>query len=401
MIDNPSDMEPMFPKRSGDLVDLAMEVHREAAALRNSLHKMTRKRIADLLRHINSYYSNLIEGHHTHPSDIERAVRKDYDSDSEKRALQELSTAHIEVQKEIEHRLSEEQGLEICSRDFICWIHKRFYERVPEEFRRIKEPGSDKMLLMEPGRLRDRLVEVGRHTPPLPKALDDFLKRFSNSYHPDNLHGAKKLIAVAASHHRLAWIHPFLDGNGRTARLFSHAYMKKTQIESHGLWTISRGLSRRKEDYQQFLAIADSPRKGDYDGRGNLSDHGLQRFCEFFLDTCLDQIAFMGELLDLDNLQQRIKGYIDLRSQSMIAGEPALRQEAKYILTEVMLRGEVSRGEAKRVTGLGDRTARKVVSQLEEEELITSESHRSPLRFNIPAKVVGYYFPNLYPEGTI
>lgn len=84
----------------------------------------------------------------------------------------------------------------------------------------------------------------------------------------------------------------------------------------------------------------------------------------------------------------------------MIAGEPALRQEARYILTEVMLRGEVSRGEAKRVTGLGDRTARKVVSQLEEEELITSENHRSPLRFNIPAKVVGYYFPNLYPEGT-
>lgn len=45
MFNNPSDMEPMFPKRSGGLVDLAMEVHREAAALRNSLHKMTRKRI--------------------------------------------------------------------------------------------------------------------------------------------------------------------------------------------------------------------------------------------------------------------------------------------------------------------------------------------------------------------
>jgi len=108
MFDNPSGMEPMFPKHSGDLVDLAMEVHREAAALRNSLHRITRKHIADLLRHINSYYSNLIEGHHTHPSDIERAVRDDYDSDSEKRALQELSTAHIEVQKEIEQRLSEE-----------------------------------------------------------------------------------------------------------------------------------------------------------------------------------------------------------------------------------------------------------------------------------------------------
>jgi hypothetical protein len=101
MYENSSEIEPMFPKRNGQLIDLAMEVHREAAALGGSLHKITRKSIAALLRHINSYYSNLIEGHHTHPSDIERAVRKDYDTDSKKRALQELSLAHIEVQKEI------------------------------------------------------------------------------------------------------------------------------------------------------------------------------------------------------------------------------------------------------------------------------------------------------------
>ena len=87
MFNNPSEMEPMFPKRSSELIDLAMDIHREAAALGTSLHKVTRRRIADLLRHINSYYSNLIEGHHTHPSDIERAVRKDYDTDSTTHAL--------------------------------------------------------------------------------------------------------------------------------------------------------------------------------------------------------------------------------------------------------------------------------------------------------------------------
>ena len=91
--------------------------------------------------------------------------------------------------------------------------------------------------------------------------------------------------------------------------------MKKANIESHGLWTISRGLSREKEDYQRFLALADSPRQGNYDGRGSLSDRGLRDFSVFFLETCLDQIRFMSELLDLDNLQDRIKGYVDLRSQ--------------------------------------------------------------------------------------
>ena len=85
----------------------------------------------------------------------------------------------------------------------------------------------------------------------------------------------------------------------------------------------------------------------------------------------------------------------------LLSGEDELRPEAKYILVEVMLRGEVPRGEAKRISGLNERTARSLVSRLEKEGLITSETHRSPIRFSIPPKVVGYYFPNLYPVGTI
>lgn len=401
MFSNPGAMEPMFPAQSGELIDLAMEVHREAAALGGALHKLTRKRVADLLRHINSYYSNLIEGHHTHPSDIERAVRKEYDADSRKHALQELSLAHIEVQKEIDRRLDEGEEVSVCSGEFLCWIHQIFYEQVPREFRNIKDPASDDIIEMSPGKLRDRLVTVGRHTPPFPDAIEEFIKRFEKAYNPERLHGARKLIATAASHHRLAWIHPFLDGNGRVARLFSHAYMKKSKIESHGLWTISRGLSRTKDDYQRYLALADSPRQGDRDGRGNLSNQGLRAFSTYFLETCLGQIRFMSDLLDLDNLQKRIKGYVDLRSQGMLTDEETLRPEAVHILREVMLRGAVPRGEAKQISGLNERTARKLVSQLEREELVVSETHRSPLRFNIPAKVVGYYFPNLYPEGTI
>lgn len=391
----------MLPKRNAALIDLAMDVHREAASLGGSLHKITRESIAALLRHINSYYSNLIEGHRTHPSDIERAVRKEYDEDAEKRALQELSLAHIEVQKEIEVKLFQKSDLNICSKDFICWIHQAFYERIPQNFRKIKHPETEETITMTPGELRNRSVSIGRHIAPSSDSLKDFLQRFDEAYHSDGLHGSKKLIAVAASHHRLAWIHPFLDGNGRVARLFSHAFMQKANIESHGLWTISRGLSRRKEDYRHYLALADSSRQGEYDGRGSLSDQGLREFCIFFFNTCVDQIDFMRKLLDLDNLQERINGYVDLRSQNMIPGEEKLRKEAKFILTEVMLRGKVPRGEAKRVTGLGERTARSLLSKLEDEELISAETHRSPVRFNIPPKVVGYYFPNLYPEGTI
>ena len=398
---HPREMEPLFPSQNEELIDLGMTVHRKAAELGGSLHKITRRAVADLLRHINSYYSNLIEGHHTHPADVERAARKEYDEDPQKRALQKLSLAHIEVQKRIEERLREEPELEISSPEFLCWIHDSFYELVPENFRRIKDPSSGEEFLMEPGKLRGRMVEVGNHLPPHYESLNSFMDRFNEVFNPDHLHGTKKLIAIASSHHRLAWIHPFVDGNGRVARLFTHAFMKKAQIESHGLWTISRGLARENETYRNMLANADSSRKGDYDGRGNLSERALQEFCFYFLKTCQDQIEFMSELLDLDNLAQRINGYINMRAQGLLSGEEELKEESKYILTEVMLRGEISRGDAKRVTGLPERTARRVLSALEDEELVTSENHKSPVRFSIPPKVVGYYFPDLYPQGRI
>lgn len=81
-------MEPLFPSQNEELIDLAMNIHRRAAELGGPLHKITRSVIADLLRHMNSYYSNLIEGHHAHPADVERAARKEYDDDPKKRSLQ-------------------------------------------------------------------------------------------------------------------------------------------------------------------------------------------------------------------------------------------------------------------------------------------------------------------------
>jgi hypothetical protein len=66
-------MEPMFPAvQDSSLTDLAVEVIRQSAALSATLHPLARQAIVELVRSMNSYYSNLIEGHNTHPVDIER-----------------------------------------------------------------------------------------------------------------------------------------------------------------------------------------------------------------------------------------------------------------------------------------------------------------------------------------
>lgn len=91
--------------------------------------------LRDLLRIINSCYSNLIEGHNAHPYDIVRAMRKDYDSEPAKRNLQMESVAHITIQGDMERRLREEPEVNMTGREFLCYLHREFYRQLPEEFR--------------------------------------------------------------------------------------------------------------------------------------------------------------------------------------------------------------------------------------------------------------------------
>src|SRR5512146_1849614 len=94
-------MTPLVPEGADDLQDLALEVIQKSAALGTRQHPVTLNTLQELLRIINSYYSNLIEGHNTHPYDIVRAMRNHYDSEPAKRDLQLESMAHIAVQRDM------------------------------------------------------------------------------------------------------------------------------------------------------------------------------------------------------------------------------------------------------------------------------------------------------------
>ena len=243
---------------------------------------------------------------------------------------------------------------------------------------------------------------MGHHIPPQHDKLPLFLERFGSFYQLNKFHGANTVIAAAAAHHRFMWIHPFLDGNGRVARLFTDAYLRQVLMEGYGLWTVSRGLARQRDDYMSSLTWADAPRRNDYNGRGNLSNEGLIHFCHFFLKSCLDQIEFMNQRLQLDSLLERLRGYVYLRHAKtippLIPQYQSLKTEAADLLQAVLLRGVMARGEAARVTQLPERTARTVIKQLLEERLLVSESPKGRVKIGIPAAVATYWFPELYPE---
>ncbi len=246
-----------------------------------------------------------------------------------------------------------------------------------------------------PGELRNDNVQVGTNLPPDHSRVPRFLERFEEVYDPATLSSLQLIIAAALSHHRLAWIHPFLDGNGRVVRLYTHLFLMRLDIDGNGLWNLSRGLARKRDDYYRMLAAADEKRYNDYDGRGNLSERGLIQFAEFILDVAIDQVQFMSSLLDIDNVLDRLYQYVELQSM-----RGKLDETAKFVLAEIFLRGEVSRSEVPRITGKSDRSANRINGELTNLGLVTSETKLSPLRLNFPMEAVPVIFPALYPIGT-
>jgi Fic family protein len=221
-------------------------------------------------------------------------------------------------------------------------------------------------------------------------AVPRFLKRFEEVY--SNLGKTETIISTPAAHHRIAWIHPFLDGNGRVARLMSHATLRET-LDTGAVWSIARGLARNVDAYKGHLAACDQTRRNDLDGRGHLSEESLAEFTKFFLNTCLDQVTFMEGLMQADQLRTRILLWVEEEIRLN-----KLPPKSGAILEAVLYRGELPRADAAGIVGTGERQARRVVSALVDKGVLISESTRAPLRLAFPAALAGRWMPGLFPE---
>ena len=386
-------MEPLVigdsARQRPALADLALTLAQKSTGLCRSLPAGIVPSLASLVRAMNCYYSNLIEGHNTHPVDIERALKNDYSRNEGKRDLQLEAKAHIAVQAWIDTGGLTGRALTTAG---ILEIHRRFCEELPERLLLVEDPRTHDRLRVVPGELRRRDVAVGRHVPISPGAIPRFLARYEAVY--SRLGKAESIVAAAAAHHRLLWMHPFLDGNGRVARLMSHAVFLDT-LETGAVWSIARGLARHAESYKRHLAQCDETRRNDLDGRGTLSEEALVEFTRFFLTTCIDQVTFMEGLVQPDGLRARI--LLWAREEVRLGQLPP---KAGAILEAILYRGELPRAGAARIVGTGDRQARRIVSLLMERGVLAADSSRAALRLAFPAALAARWMPGLFPEQS-
>ena len=389
---SPHQFEPLMPQIAlGKLVAETRRVFELSHELRGSLHPVTLIAVRELVRSMNSYYSNRIEGQGTHPGNIDRALRADFSTRPDVARRQRVAVAHIEAERELEARTANVvwRDVDALRSDLLIDAHRALYGRLPEDDRR-----SPEGIAIAPGSVRVDDVTVGRHDAPAHGSIRAFFGRMDDTY--PKLRGVDSLLCgIAAAHHRFAWVHPFVDGNGRACRLQTHCALFPL---NEGLWSVNRGLARDRDGYYLHLANADQPRQGDIDGRGNLSERMLREWCEYFVAVCKDQVAFMNRMLDFDGLRERLAALIAVREQSSIHRH--YRPEAVLPLHHVLVLGPLSRGDFVRMTGIPERTAQRTLTQLVKDGLLVSDGPKLPVRIGFPLDALGILFPNLYPEAA-
>lgn len=393
LFDNPVQMEPLLPgeHRQGLLLEQAGDLIRAADKLTGMCQPGALTGLRTLLRAMNSYYSNKIEGQHTLPLELEQALRNDYSQDADKARRQRLAVAHMATEAKLESLWSSWRNPTIWSAQMVCDIHQDLFARLPVEDRLL----DDGVTVLIPGELRSQEVSVGRHAAPQAEQVPAFLDRWGDVYGAAR-RGEQYVLAIAAAHHRLAWIHPFRDGNGRVARLHTAMALGHMGL-THGLWSPLRGFARSQEAYYAQLAVADEMRAGDLDGRGNLTEHGLVTWIAWVLAVCQDQVRFMTGLLNLATMKDRIAACLNYEQQVVKAG---VRTESLRALHYLFAsQAELERADFKAMLGLGERLASAQVAALLQRGLVASDTPYGKLRFGVPQHALRFYFPSLWPEA--
>jgi Fic family protein len=217
----------------------------------------------------NAWHSSRIEKRVCDPMQALAILGGEETSDAVATEVACLAMLHEKVREEVRSGTSQD----ISSMDWIIEKHKQFAS------------GASGLKVG----LRSVDVVVGRHVPPPYDHLQEFMRHFSHRFRSDRLNGrATPVLAWATAHHRLSWIHPFEDGNGRVARLYSYAFAEQIGMAPGSLWSLSRALAEGvpgRPDYHEMMAVADRPRQGDRDGRGNLSLSALIGFADWFLEA--------------------------------------------------------------------------------------------------------------------
>lgn len=107
--------------------------------------------------------------------------------------------------------------------------------------------------------VEDGITHEVVHTPPphtdLPSFVDDLCAYFNDTDNDPFVHPILRAIIV---HFMVSYVHPFVDGNGRTARALFYAYMLRQGFDLIQYLPISLVIKRRKKAYENAFLYTEA-----------------------------------------------------------------------------------------------------------------------------------------------
>lgn len=379
-------LEPLFPEEASRhrpyLLELSNELTRRSASLSAIVPSGLRGAIGQLMLKTNGYYSNLIEGHDLHPVLLERALRAPPGEICSSLELEGM--ALLDVQEWIDTQ-DLTSPLSIST---LLEIHHRLCDGLPQKLlTQLDHQGTPTMMV--PGALRRSFVKVGDHIAPSPGAIVRLLNHLDRMYRMQGRQS--QLIAIACLHHRLAWVHPFADLNGRVLRLVTQAMLKE-HLNHEVFWSLARGLARDGGTYHARMSAADTPRTGGADGRGALSEARLAEFAAFFLKRCIEEADLMTDLLQPKQLHGRVDAWA-----ASAQSQGHLPASSGRILTVLFSEGQIDRRAVGAILDREEQDAQDVVERLLDLDVLKAEPGRASYKLNLPASLTPALMPGLLP----
>ncbi len=235
--------------------------------------------LKDIFQMMESLGSARIEGNHTTLAEFVEKIIDQIPKDTKEESVREIFNIERAI-KFIEDNISENGKI---TRAHISELHKIIVDGLTPPNR---GEGSN-----YPGDLRPINVGIqgSSHVPPdkvkVPEYFDELIAFVNADTDPQN-----HLLVTALSHHRMAWIHPFDNGNGRLIRMFTYALLIKQGFKVHNgrILNPTAIFCMDRNEYYRNLGLADTGEK----------DKVLQ-WCQYVLEGLREEIEKIDRLLDL------------------------------------------------------------------------------------------------------
>lgn len=257
-------------------------------------------------REISAFSSTSIEGNPLPLTDVKRILKSkpEYIRDSEKEVLN-YNKALVELNEQIKNKT---QAFDLS---LILKIQKNITQGLIEEYR-CGQIRTEPVFVNDP-RLRQAVYLPPEH----PEVFDmmnelfDYIKKQENKIDP--------LILAGIFHKQFVIIHPFIDGNGRTARLATKVLLANMGLNTFNLFSFENYYNKNVSKYFQEVGLL-----GNYYDIKNQID--FTSWLEYFTDGIID------ELLRVE------KGLV----QKVVSPEKELRDHHHKIISYIEKHGYIS-----------------------------------------------------------